>query len=86
MNWISDGLGLNSATLSPAQMAARAALAFVFSLVFIRVAGIRTLGKQSAFDALTALILGSVIGRAIVDGSQPYFHGLRRASLKEAIL
>ena len=46
-------------------MAARSAVAFAAALALIRVAGIRTLGKQSPFDALTALVLGSVIGRAV---------------------
>jgi uncharacterized membrane protein YcaP (DUF421 family) len=72
-NWLSMALGLDSNTLSPGQMATRAAVAFAAALALLRVAGIRTLGKQSAFDALTALILGSVLGRAIVDGAQPFF-------------
>jgi uncharacterized membrane protein YcaP (DUF421 family) len=72
-NWMSMALGLDANTLTPGQMAARAAVTFAAALALLRVAGIRTLGKQSAFDALTALILGSVLGRAIVDGSQPFF-------------
>jgi uncharacterized membrane protein YcaP (DUF421 family) len=66
-------------------MAARATVAFAAALALIRVAGIRTLGKQSTFDALTALILGSVVGRAIVDGGQPFF-GCLLAALTIVVL
>jgi len=65
--------GLTSEKLSGYQMVARAGMMFVTSLILIRIGGIRTLGKQSAFDTLTLLMLSSIIGRAIVAADQPFF-------------
>lgn len=53
-------------------MVARAVIIFFTSLVFVRIAGIRTLGKQSAFDTLTSLMLGAIMGRAVVT-NQSFF-------------
>jgi len=66
MNFISNILGLDSDDLLAYQMAARAFVIFTIALVFIRIAGLRTLGKQSAFDHLTVIILGAILGRTIV--------------------
>jgi uncharacterized membrane protein YcaP (DUF421 family) len=44
----------------------RAIIVFFTTLIFIRIAGIRTLGKQSSFDTLTSLMLGAIMGRAVV--------------------
>jgi uncharacterized membrane protein YcaP (DUF421 family) len=59
-------LGLHTDDLEAYQMAARAVLIFFVAMLYIRISGIRMLGKQSTFDHLTILILGSVMGRAIV--------------------
>jgi uncharacterized membrane protein YcaP (DUF421 family) len=72
MEWLNDMLGLDADKLSACQMAMRAIIIFITSLVLIRIAGIRTLGKQSAFDTLTSLMLGAIMGRAIV-ASQSFF-------------
>lgn len=59
-------LGLDAEKLNAYQMGARAVVVFFVSLLLVRVAGIRTLGRQSAFDTLTALMLGAIMGRAVV--------------------
>lgn len=68
MEWLKELLGTHSAELEPQQMAARAVVMFAVSLVLIRISSLRLLGKQTAFDHLTVLMLGAMLGRAIVVG------------------
>jgi uncharacterized membrane protein YcaP (DUF421 family) len=72
MELINNILGLNIEKLEPYQMASRAVVIFFISLLFIRISGIRTLGKQTAFDTLTSLMMGAILGRAIVT-NQSFF-------------
>jgi uncharacterized membrane protein YcaP (DUF421 family) len=65
-------LGLHAEKVEAYQMAARAIIIFFTSLIFLRIAGIRTLGRQSAFDTLTSLMLGAIMGRAVVT-NQSFF-------------
>lgn len=58
--------GYDNINLQSHQMAARAAVVFFIVLAYVRTGGLRMLGRQSAFDSLTALMLGSILGRAIV--------------------
>jgi len=73
MEAIENLFGLDVQKLETYQMIARAVVIFFISLVLVRVSGIRTLGKQNAFDNLTALMLGAIMGRAIVSAEQPFF-------------
>jgi hypothetical protein len=50
-------LGFENSTVEPHQMAARAAFVFFLALAYVRIGGLRMLGRQSAFDSLTALML-----------------------------
>lgn len=70
--WLSDllGLGLTSPTLAPGQTAARAVVVFLASLVLVRIADRRFLGRSAGFDIVLAIIFGSVMSRAI-NGSAP---------------
>jgi uncharacterized membrane protein YcaP (DUF421 family) len=70
---IKDIFGIDVQKLETYQMISRAVVIFFISLVLVRVSGIRTLGKQNAFDNLTALMLGAIMGRAIVSAEQPFF-------------
>src|SRR4051812_12494943 len=76
METIDTIFGLHAEKLETYQMIARGIVVFFAALIFVRVSGIRTLGKQNAFDHLTALILGSIMGRGIVAASQPFFGSL----------
>lgn len=66
MDWFTNILGLDAGELKAYQMMARAVVMFFTSFIFLRIAGIRLLGKLSAFDHLTVLMLGAMMGRAIV--------------------
>jgi len=77
-------LGFDNANLQPHQMAARAAVVFFLALVYVRTGGLRMLGKQSAFDSLTALMLGTMFGKAVV--SHDSFLGTLFAALVIMIL
>ncbi len=57
--------------LGPFQMVARAIISFFLTLVMIRVAGIRTFGKRTAFDNVIVIMLGSVFSRVVV-GASPF--------------
>ena len=69
------GLDLPQSALTVGHMAARAAVVFVTGLVLARVGDRRFLAEASAFDVILAMILGSVISRAIT-GSAPFFPSL----------
>ena len=68
MDWVKELLGMHTENLEPPHMAARAVVMFAVSLVLIRISSLRLLGKQTAFDHLTVLMLGAMLGRAIVVG------------------
>jgi uncharacterized membrane protein YcaP (DUF421 family) len=53
------------------QMSSRAFLTFFVTLALLRVAGVRTFGKRSAFDNVIIIMLGSVLSRAVI-GASPF--------------
>jgi len=59
------GLGLNPNDLSAVQMAARAAVVYGGGLLLVHVGQRRFLGRHAAFDTIVAVMLGSVLSRAI---------------------
>jgi uncharacterized membrane protein YcaP (DUF421 family) len=65
------GLGLEGKELDYLQIAVRTTVVFIIALVYIRISGMRTIGKNTALDVITGLILGSVLSRAI-NGSAPF--------------
>lgn len=73
-SWFSDVLGLDisPADLSLTQMAARAVVVLLASLLMVRCAGRRFLGRNAGFDVVLAIILGSVVSRAI-NGQAAFF-------------
>lgn len=57
--------------LTVAQMSLRALIVFTVTLIYVRLANKRFLGRYTAFDAVLAIILGSVMSRAI-NGQAPF--------------
>ena len=73
MELIKNLLGIEVGKLQTFQMVDRAIVIFFVAILLVRISGIRTLGKQNAFDNLTALMLGAIMGRAVVAAEQPFF-------------
>lgn len=62
----------NGSELTTLQMAMRAIVVFVFSLVLIRISGRRSFGMGTSYDNIIIILLGSVLGRAIA-GASPFW-------------
>lgn len=71
-NGVHNALGLNALELNSIQMGLRAIFVYVVTLVLVRACKKRFLGKNTAFDTVVAIILGSVVSRAIT-GNAPFF-------------
>lgn len=61
------GVGKN---LTIAQMSARGFVIFFIALALIRIAGMRSIGKGTAFDTVITIMLGAVLSRAVVGVSE----------------
>ena len=64
------GLGLEIADVGVLQMALRTVLIYSATLAIVRVGSKRFLSQATAFDAIVAIMLGSIMSRAI-NGSAP---------------
>ena len=60
-----------SSDLNCLQMSCRAAACFFIALILIRFTGMRVFGIKSAFDTCIIIMLGAVMGRAVV-GASPF--------------
>lgn len=65
------GLNLDIEDVNSVQMALRALAIYAIMLVLVRLASKRFLSKASAFDVIVAIMLGSIMSRAI-NGSAPF--------------
>jgi uncharacterized membrane protein YcaP (DUF421 family) len=59
------GLGRLPLDLSAGQVALRTVVVYTFGLLAVRLADRRVLGKNTAFDVVVGVVLGSVLSRAI---------------------
>jgi uncharacterized membrane protein YcaP (DUF421 family) len=66
------GIGVDPLEIGAGAIALRTALIYVFGLAAVRLADKRVLGKNTAFDVVVGVVLGSVLSRAI-NGSAPLF-------------
>lgn len=71
MDWVNTIFG-HGTDLNFMQMSCRAILIFFITLLLLRIAGLRTFGKKSAFDNVIIIMLGSVMSRAVV-GASPFW-------------
>ncbi|MDB5014216.1 MAG: hypothetical protein JWQ25_2418 [Daejeonella sp.] len=58
--------------LTALQMGCRALVVYFITLILLKVSGIRTFGKKTAFDNIIIIMLGAVLSRAIA-GASPFF-------------
>lgn len=65
--WLDRLLGLSQDPVGLGQVAARCVLLYVAALAMVRAADKRFLGKHTAFDVILAVILGSVVSRALTE-------------------
>ena len=65
------GLGRDVGEVNAGQMALRAILIYGFTLAIVRLGSKRFLSEATAFDVIVAIMLGSVMSRAI-NGSAPF--------------
>lgn len=68
MDFFEKVFGIGEA-LSVYQMCARAFVTFFITLGLIRIAGMRSIGKKSAFDTVITIMLGALLSRVIVGAS-----------------
>lgn len=61
--------GLNTDLETIIMFAIRAVVVFVISVLFVRIGGKRLFNKNSAFDIVAAIMLGSILSRAITDST-----------------
>jgi uncharacterized membrane protein YcaP (DUF421 family) len=84
--WLSEpvrallGLEKDIADVNAAQMALRAVIVYAVTLVIVRLGSKRLLSKATAFDFIVAIMLGSIMSRAI-NGSAPFFPTLAAGAL-----
>lgn len=64
------GLGKDIAQVGLVEMVLRTVIVYVAAVVLVRLASRRLLAKPSAFDVIVAIMLGSILSRAI-NGSAP---------------
>lgn len=61
----------DSADLNTLQTSARAVVVFFFTLLLVRIAGRRSFGLRAPLDNIILILLGAMIGRAVV-GASPF--------------
>ena len=74
------GAGLESRDLDVVQMGLRAALVYLVTLLIVRVAKKRFMGRATAFDVILGIMLGSIVSRAVT-GNAPLLPALAAAAV-----
>lgn len=66
---VQELFGLDTDLETILMFAVRAVVVFAIAVVYVRLGGKRIFDKNSAFDIVTAIMLGSILSRAITDSS-----------------
>jgi uncharacterized membrane protein YcaP (DUF421 family) len=74
------GLGAEGKELTVAQVALRAVVVYVATVLVVRLGKKRFMGRSSAFDVILGIMLGSVVSRAIT-GNAPFVPALFAAAV-----
>ncbi len=69
MDLLESLLGIRADQLTAVQMALRAVLTFAVAVAIVRLGHKRLFGKSTAFDLVVAIMVGSVLSRAITNTS-----------------
>src|ERR671929_1749514 len=69
------GLGLEGKDLNVPQMALRAVVVYVVTVLVVRLGKKRFMGRATAFDVILGIMLGSIVSRAVT-GNAPLFPAL----------
>ena len=69
--WALLELNRNAEDLGAGAMALRTVVIYVFTLAIVRLGSRRLLSKPSAFDVIVAIMVGSIMSRAI-NGTAPF--------------
>jgi uncharacterized membrane protein YcaP (DUF421 family) len=69
------GLGLESRDITVVQMGLRAAIVYVVTVLMVRLAKKRFMGRATAFDVILGIMIGSIVSRAVT-GNAPFLPAL----------
>ena len=74
------GIGLDNKEINVAQMAMRAVVVYIVTVLMVRLAKKRFMGRATAFDVILGIMLGSIVSRAIT-GNAPFVPALGAAAV-----
>jgi uncharacterized membrane protein YcaP (DUF421 family) len=57
--------------MGPLELAARAAVMFIVSLIMLRLSGMRPFGRENTFDTVITFLIGGILSRGVV-GATPF--------------
>src|SRR4051794_4842598 len=69
------GLGIDNNEINALQMGLRAVLVYVVTVLMVRLAKKRFMGRATAFDVILGIMLGSIVSRAVT-GNAPFLPAL----------
>jgi uncharacterized membrane protein YcaP (DUF421 family) len=78
------GVGLESRDINIWQMGLRAAVVYLATLLLVRMAKKRFMGRATAFDVILGIMLGSVVSRAVT-GNAPMLPALTASAVLVAM-
>lgn len=70
VNWIHQVVGSGPDTILWWQMVCRGVIIFIYTLLLVRFGGRRIFGKNTSFDIVVGVILGSIMSRALTANAQ----------------
>ena len=63
------GIGSESRDITVLQMSLRAAVVFIVTILMVRLAKKRFMGRATAFDVILGIMIGSIVSRAVTGNS-----------------